>query len=512
MGIAKSIVKNTTFEFITEISELGVAFVIGIVLTRGLGTEQYGLYAYALWLLALTAMITNLGLGEMNRRFIPEAIGRQNSTESAGFVQLAFIYKIGVSLIVCIVIFITSSYWARMSGSSNNQLVFFLIALMVLPAALSKALEMIFKGFQRFDYSLYISLASNPLRLALTVLLVVLGFGVVAVIMLNIITTTLSVLIGLFLLHRLIPLRSLFARSLLSRERRNEALKYAFTLMGILVLGYLVSQQAETFFIGLYCSVEDVGFYTLAFKIGTIMGVFPAAFGYVLLPAITEQFGRGDTEKMKRIYVTAVRYLMMLALPIAVGGIVLADSIITLLYGADYAPTIILFQVVSLPIAITSINSACDAVIRGINRPGFLLVTMVFLAIVNILGAAVTNAVIMIFYLPIYIVFLNKKVGVTWPVRDTLRIIASVAVMGVVVYILHSHLGLIFSLVVCIPLGAAVYVAAIFSLRVIRKEDVELFRGLQNSIPISLRKSYTFLINVAERFVIKKGIVTDVDS
>ena len=77
MSIAGTIAKNTTFSFVNSIVELGIAFVTGIVLARGLGTEQYGLYAYVIWLISLAAIINNLGLGEMSRRFIPEAIGRR---------------------------------------------------------------------------------------------------------------------------------------------------------------------------------------------------------------------------------------------------------------------------------------------------------------------------------------------------------------------------------------------------------------------------------------------------
>jgi O-antigen/teichoic acid export membrane protein len=58
MGIARTIARNTAFEFITRISEMGIHFVVGIVLTRGLGTEQYGLYAYAIWLVGLASART----------------------------------------------------------------------------------------------------------------------------------------------------------------------------------------------------------------------------------------------------------------------------------------------------------------------------------------------------------------------------------------------------------------------------------------------------------------------
>jgi O-antigen/teichoic acid export membrane protein len=252
MGIAKTIARNTSFESITNLSELGIAFVIGIALTRGLGTEQYGLYAYTIWLLGLAQVGTNLGLGDMSRRFIPEAIGRQSDREPAGFVQLALMFRTTAAMIVLIAIIISSGYWARMSGNSDNQLLFMVAAITMLPSTIQQALIAIFKGFQKFEYSLYVSLITSPLRLILVVIFMALGFGVMTVIIISIVTVTVGAIFGFFLLRRLVPLRSLFSSSLLSSERKKQALRYSLIIAGMMVLGYLLSQETEIFFIGLY--------------------------------------------------------------------------------------------------------------------------------------------------------------------------------------------------------------------------------------------------------------------
>ena|GEM_PF-2716713 len=515
MGIAGTIAKNTVFSFISSASEVGISFVASMVLTRGLGTEQYGLYSYAIWLSALAGYFSNLGLGEMSRRFIPEGIGRQSTREPAGFAQLALVFRIATALVVGFAIIISSGYWARLSGDSGDRFIFILVAASILPDALQQALVAIFKGFQKFDYSLYISLVMYPLRLVLIILLVNLGFGVQEIFILNIATLTLGVLVSFYLLRHLVPLKILFSPSLLSSDRKKEALKYSFAVGGVILIGYLVSQQAEVFFIGLYCSVEDVGFYTLAFRIGSLAGLLPAAFTYVLLPAIAEQFGKRDMEKMKSIYLNSLRYLMIVALPLATGGIALADSLITVLYGAEYSPAIILFQIICLPTAIYSISMLSDYFIRGINHPGFLLKTMVIFAILNIglsywliprygiLGATIANIVIIVPTLPVYTIFIYKKCGIIWPWRDAIKIIIASLVMGVAIYILHNHLSAILSLVLCIPLGIVIFFIAIFALRVIKEQDLVILKGIQNSLPLVLRKHSLPLVGLMERVVLR---------
>ena len=518
MGIAGTIAKNTTFGMISSVLELGIAFVMSIVLARGLGTELYGLYAYIIWLIGLTAVVINLGLGEMNRRFIPEAIGRQNFHEPVGFVQLSLVLRIAAAIVISIAIVLSAGFWARQSGDPGNQTIFIVVALVTLPEALQILLINTFKGYQRFDYSLYINVAIYPVRMILVIVLIALGFGVMEVLIIYISTLVLGVLVGGFLLRRLLPLKSLFSTSLLTSDARKRALKYSMTIAGVLLLGYLINRQAEVFFIGLYCTVEEVGFYNLGFRISSLVGMLPTAIAFALLPAVAEQFGRGEMDKIKRIYLTATRYLMLVALPLSVGGIALADSIITLLYGVDYLPATVPLQILLIPFAFFGIARAGDAVIRGINHPGFILKTMIVFTVIKIglmlwlipaygiSGAAVASSVPRILMLPVYVVFVSRNIGTIWPSRDTIKIVVATLIMGLVVYAVQSQLGVVPSLVVGILLGVVIYVIFIFALRVIQEQDMDILRKAQDSLPVFLRKYYIRVLGFMERFAVRKRL------
>ncbi len=516
MGIARTIARNTIYELITNVSELGIAFVVGIVLTRGLGPEQYGLYAYTIWLLGLASLGTNLGFGEMSRRFIPEAMGRQDTREAAGFVQLSFISRITASIVVFLAILFSSGYWARASGDEGNQLLFIVAACTIVPATIQQAIIGVFKGFQKFENSLYITMIMSPVRLVLVIIFMALGYGVMTVILINLFTLIPSLLMGIFLLRKLVPLKMLFSPSLLSSDRKKQALRYSLLVAGMLGLGYLIGKDTEIFFLGLYRTVEDIGFFKLAYTIAPMTSLFPAAFGFVLLPALAEQFGKGAIEQLKEIYLTSTRYLMIVALPTAVGGIALADSFITVIYGRDYNPAITLFQIICVPIAIDNIANAGSVCIRSINRPGFLLITRVIIALSNvglsllliprygILGAAIASSISLAISLPFYSIFVSRRIGVTWPIRDTIKIVAASIIMGVVVYALHSQINDVLSLALGIPLGVVIYIVAIFAFREINAQDIKNLSGIQNSLPSVLRKYYISLLGLMEKVITKK--------
>jgi O-antigen/teichoic acid export membrane protein len=516
MGVAGTIAKNTVFNFIATASDLGITLLIGIVLARSLGTEQYGLYSYLIWFLGLIAVIVNLGLGEMATRFTAEALGNQRIHEPQGLARMTLMLRGGAALFVCFAVIISSGYWARFTGDSANKIYFVIIAFSSVLQALNLAMVSIFRGFQKYEYTAYVQLGTGPLRFVLIIVFMVLGFNILEVLTINIAVSAVGSLIGLLLLRRLMPLKNLLLGSLPDTAIRKRALKYAMTMVGIIIVDYLAYRQAEVFLIGLYCPVEEVGFYRLAFNLVDMsMMLIPAAFAAVLLPAIAEQFGKGDMEKLRMISITSARCLMMVALPMAAGMIALASPIITLLYGADYTPAIILLQILVVPMAIFNIAGPASAVIFGINRPGFSLKINVGMALLNIslnvwlishygiLGAAMGKSVPLILGAVLYIAFASRKIGTAWPVRDTIKIATASLFMGMVVYTLQSRLDAVPSLALCIPLGIIIYIIAIFFLRVIGKQDIDILKRIQGSLPTTLRKSYSVMLNLVETLVLR---------
>lgn len=523
MGTSKTIAKNTLFNFIATASDLLINMVIGIVLARGLGTEQYGLYSLLLWFLGFAGLLINLGLGDMMARYIAEAQGRQRMDDTRGLLRLGLSLRVLAAVVVTVLILIFSRFWADIfGGDPKNQVYFVLIAFMLLPNMLNLVLIRIFSGFQKYEYGAYVILGTNPLRLVAVIVFISVGLGLREVLILNTAVYVLGVFIGIFLLRHIIPLKSLFSPSPLSPVIQRRAVKYALAMTVIELINYFVFQQGSTFFVGLYCKPEQVGFFRLATQLpGTAMMLIPSVFGAVLLPAIAEQFGKGDMGKLRKIYDISARYITMLALPLAAAGIALARPAIYVLYGADYAPTIFLTQVVFISFAMSSMNRAPSNVIFGIDEPTFILKVGVFLALLNIglswwlvqaygtLGAAIASSIPRALALPFYVYFASRRIGTTWPMRDTLKIVLASSIMGAALFGLQTRLGAgIMSLALGIPLGIVLYAAALLALRVVREPDLAILRGIQDSLPSALlKKNYAAIVGLVERLARTKSVL-----
>ena len=186
MTIAGAIAKNTTYSITAIVMELVIGFFTGIILARSLGAENFGIYTYCMWFIGVAAVITNLGLGDTCKRYIPESIGRQNTHEVAGIVRITLALRIVAALVLALVVAVTSGFWAKQSGASDNQFLFILVAISIIPHVVLYTLTAIFRAFQQFKYVTIAMLVTYPLRLGLIIVIMTMGYGVLEILLLHI--------------------------------------------------------------------------------------------------------------------------------------------------------------------------------------------------------------------------------------------------------------------------------------------------------------------------------------
>jgi O-antigen/teichoic acid export membrane protein len=514
MGITQTIAKNTVFSFIATGTETVSMIAVGIVLARYLGTEQYGLYSLLMQFLSLALFVVNLGMGEMIKRFVAEAIGQNNVNSVKGFVRLTLTIRTSAGLLASIVIIILANLFAKLYGIPGDDIYFMLVGACFLPYVLIPTLQGIFAGYQKYEYGAYMSLIISTLRALAGIVMAVLGYGVIPILIMYTAIWVLGVIIGFILVNRLTPLRGLLTPSLLDSPTRNSALKYSLAAMGMLGVDYFLWQQPEVMLLGIYRPMAEVGFYTLAQKVPTIaINIIPFVFGSTLLPAIAEQFGKGDMGKIRTIYRNAARYLMMLSFPLAAGGIALARPINELLYGPEYSPAILLMQLVFIPFALWGLTHAVSSVIYGIRQPTLLLKIGAVLIVINVgldfwlipkygaYGAVAATSIPRMLSLPIYIYFVSRKINERWPMADTLKIVLASIITGLATFVLQRTFGLVLSLVLGVTAGIILYIVALLVLRAVKPEDLQFLKKVEKRVPSILRQQYSKVINQVAVFV-----------
>jgi O-antigen/teichoic acid export membrane protein len=453
----------------------------------------------------------------MAKRFIAEALGRGNQRQAVGLIRLTLVLRFVAGILIALGIIFSFSLWPSLSGAADHRILIIIVAITILPHGLNYAFISIFRGFQKYEYAAYVTLFTAPLRLILIFTLLLTGSGLQEVLIVQVGSFCLGTVVGLYFLRRLISLKDLFIPKLMESFERKQALRYAVTLIGISFVAYLAQNQLSTFFIEIYCPVEQVGFFRLAGRMVALpMTLAPTALGFVLTPAVAEQFGKGNMDRINKIYITSARYLMMVALPLEMGMIALASPIIALLYGPDYASVVLLMRIVLIPSAMAGIGHAAGAVVFGTNRPGYIFkmnfifsfvtvgLNLLLIPIWGVLGAALTS-LIPAFGMAIFVIrFASKQIGASWPVSDTIKIISASVIMGLIVFLLQNQLSPILSLVLGIPAGIVLYFTLLLLFKVIDQSDLLILKNVQSSIPKPLKKSYIRFVDLAEKVTMKR--------
>lgn len=104
------------------------------------------------------------------------------------------------------------------------------------------------------------------------------------------------------------------------------------TLSGIVVYSY-----ADTIMIGYYMNNSDVGVYRVVLLFTSVAALATSSLQMTLWPKVSRWGKIGETKLIQMSLCRAIRYALMLAFPICLGGIILGDKLLYYFYGADFA-------------------------------------------------------------------------------------------------------------------------------------------------------------------------------
>jgi O-antigen/teichoic acid export membrane protein len=487
-NVSARIATNSFFQFWSVLLTVGSSLLLSVALARKLGPGQYGSYAFAVWLVGLGALLSNMGISVASTKFISEYQGAGDQRGLLWVVRATLRSRILVAIGIAVVLVPISMVLVGHDKGSAVRFYPLLISLALVPYALHQAFQGILKGFQRYDYSVLALSVGFLLKTAVGIALVWRGYGVLHLLILEAVAWGLAAALGLRFLRRLAKKPFSKQESGLSQGATRNLAKYAAIASILLLVDFIINDRSELFFIKLYRPDAEVGYYSLAFAMATYpIQLIPGALGSVLMPAISEQFGRGDSSRLAAIYVTSARYLMMLAFPLSAGGIVMARPLVIALFGQDYTPMVLPTQILMGAGAAYAVSLSTSSVIWGTNRPLFFLLMGTCMVPVN-LGAC--NLLIPLYgmkgaalaqwstavSLPITVWYVTSRLGVSWPYRDTARIIAACVVMAVAVAFLRSNLQATSLIPVVILLGAGIYFVLLLISRALRGPDLDLLR------------------------------------
>lgn len=232
---------------------------------------------------------------------------------------------------------------------------------------------------------------------------------------------------------------------------------------------------------------EVVGWFNAAYRLVLSLSVIPGVYFTAAFPVMSKYYVTSK-DSLKLMNEKSIKYMLILAMPIAVGTTLLANKIITLIFGSGYGNSIIALQLLVWAVAFVFLSSGLARLFESLNRQLMVTIVTGACAIVNVAlnliliplysykGAAVTTMATEFVALTILYIYSSKfGYGISWKKAIDMigRVLAASAVMGVAVYLLGDM-----TLWIVIPISVLLYFVVLFIIKGIDSEDRYLLKQM----------------------------------
>lgn len=299
---------------------IGVASVA--ILTRYLGTEQYGAYALGFSFLALFGAVADLGLFSILVRDISREPERTDELVGNGITLRGLLWVL-VSLVAVAIAFV-------LPYETDVRLA---IALAALPFGIGLINGALLAGLQarlRMAGASGAEVAGRAATFAAAAAVAWLDLGFTAVLL----TATLGALVTFGL--TLAVARRVFAIRPRADLRVWRSLLVAGLPLGLALGINELYLRADQLVISLSRSLEEVGWYGLAFRVVELSATLPGTLLVSLFPVLSAQVAARDP-RVRDTLQRGFDVLVAAGAPLALGGLVLAGPIVAAVAGSAFA-------------------------------------------------------------------------------------------------------------------------------------------------------------------------------
>lgn len=484
-----SIVRSTLFSSLGIYAEYVIGMLVSIIIARHLQPAGFGSYSVIIWMVALGVVFTNSGTGTAAIRFVAELQGSRRDQLIAP--ALAYLRRAQVAFLVVVLAVGAVALWNAgnrvVPELHHGWLYAFLVATISIRAMYMFNIG-IAKGFQNFRATAIVAVVSAPITVVLVGIAAWMDAPVEAFLAIFVVSSVVLYVASHVQIVASIPASSpgiSLPPELLARIKRHMRLT-AITV----ALGFLISSEIEVLFLKLYASEGSAGQFKVAYQLATGAALLvPGVFGAILLPMMANARSQGAEVAAQR-FRAATRYLTLLAAPLMAFGVVFSAAIISVLYGAAYAPAAPVFAACLVGGCLLTMTQGGSSLLVSSDRQGSLLAVVAVLSVAKIVldvvlikrfdlqGAVYAYWIIVVLDVVAIMALAIRASGASLQWSVLLRIALAALVGGGLAYPLLHYVPVAPSIVLGAMVTCAVYFPLTLALNCWTRGDIAYFLNL----------------------------------
>jgi len=471
MSTIKRIAKNTTVLFVATIVASILGILLSVYIARKVGDINFGKYSFALAFTAFFAIFLDLGYSTLFIRNVA-----RNKSLANNYLNNLFGIRALLSILVFIFVIIIINIMGYPADTKNFVYLFFIYTILLF---LSDLFKIVFRVFERMEYEAFIQIITTMIRVALGLLILFLGYGLLELALVFVFSEIVDLLFSFLICEkRFIKSKTEFDFGFLKKT-----LRIALPL-AMLSFFSLIFVRIDTIMLSIMKGDATVGWYNAAYNLTLGFKPIPFVFMTALFPLMA-YYHMSSKKSLKMVYEKSFKYMLILGLPLAFGTAILSDKIIILFYGQQFSNSIIALQILAWDVLLIFLYSPLGAILVSIDRQNEMAVILLITAFINIVlnlfliphfsyvGSAVATIITEVILLGMYAYFLSKYLHKIAFHKIIIKPIISVSIMCIFVYFCRS-----INLFLLVILAAVVYFLILYLIKGFSKEDIDLFKNI----------------------------------
>lgn len=466
----QTIVKNVFWKSIGLFGGRLIRASITIYSARILGASEYGVFSYTLGVSSFFLIFSDIGISAILGREVAK-----KPQEGEKYFATIFIIKTILLLLTTVLLIVVAPLFIKIEKAASFMP---LVALLTILDGFCGIAFSFFNGKEKMEFETAVLLAMN---IAITV------FGFIALYFSPTSLTLLKVYIAGSLIGFLMTIYFLRKEYFgiiknFSKELINPVMKAAWPIaIGGLVGAFMIN--VDILMMGWWRTAAEIGFYSAAQKIVGMLYIIGGLLASAVSPALFRLIHENNSEKIRTTMSKIMAIILLIAIPLTVGGIILSKQIIELVFSRDYSNSIPIFIILISSLLIIYPFSILNNMIFAYNKQSKMIKYSIMATLTNVIFnamlipsyGAVGAAIATVFanFLNVFFMWrFVKKINNFTVLPRIFKIVIAAAIMGIFTFFI-AKLGI--NAIINIIFSGTVYFASLYLLKEEIIEEIKLF-------------------------------------
>lgn len=474
MSLSRKIAHNTIIQMLGKIISTVLGLFSLAMITRYLGATVFGEYTTIITFLTIFAVIADFGITLVTVQMIS---GVNDKNREAKILNNLFSFRL-----ISIILFLALSplvLWLMPYNAAIKTGVLITALYFIFPA-LSQVIIGLLQKRLSMDRA---ALAEVLSRLVLIIGILIVWFfrfDLNGILIATVISGASS-----FLFHYLFALKFVTIKCAWDTSLFKEIIQRSWPLAITIILN-LIYLRTDIIFLSLFKGANEVGLYGAAYKVVDVLTTLPFLFAGLILPILTASWLENKAAYFKVVLQKSFDFMAILAIPLIVGGQLLAGPVMRAVAGKDFSQSGAILKLLIIAVAAIFLGTMFSHAVIALDKQKKLIGFYAFTSISSLIAyfiliprfsyfgaAAVTiYSEVMIAIFSAYCVF---KYSRFIPKLQTVsKALVASALMGLIIVLFPKSWQLnVFGLIFIIVIASAFYVLSLILIGGIKLSDLK---------------------------------------